>query len=254
LASTTGAVATYVFRANDLFDPDFTSTGHQPMGFDQMMIFYNHFAVSSARIKVNFTNTSTSTFHAGIRMDANSTPLTNTDQIVEFGGVSFDALEGKATYGCSKTFEEYVDIARIQGIPKGNITTDPNLRGDSATSPLEITYFHLFAWDAVTSTTGTVNADVTIDYTSWFMEPRDATESISRTLSNLHVDADRKVDDFTCLHLSPPVSELTTDFVTVGCGCAFADHSFCKSSWNKNPTDVSGPCCCSNRNKVSGVG
>lgn len=176
VATTAGAVATYIFRANDLFDPDFSGTGHQPMGFDQMMVFYNHFAVDRCRIIVNAANTAASSLHAGIRLDASSTPLTSPDQILEFGGTTYDVLEAKNAYGSSKTFMLDVDIARIQGIPRKNIATDPSLRGDAGTSPTELTYFHLFVWDPLSSN-GTVNFDVTLEQSAYFLEPRDATLS-----------------------------------------------------------------------------
>jgi len=172
-------MAVYVYRANDLFDPNFTSTGHQPMGFDQMMVFYNHFAVESARIKVQFKNRATGTMQVGLRIDADSTPLSDPDQLVEFGGVSIDVLEAKGVYGANKELELSVDIPRVQGIPRRNITTDPNLRGTAAASPSEITYFHLCVWDPLL-TGGSVDFDVTIDYVAWFTEPRDATKSLLR--------------------------------------------------------------------------
>lgn len=182
VATTAGAVATYVFRANDLFDPDFTGTGHQPMGFDQMMVFYNHFAVDRCRILVNAANTAAGSLHAGIRLDASSSPLTSPDQILEFGGTTYDVLEAKNTYGSSKTFALSVDVARVQGIPRKNITTDPSLRGDAATSPIEVTYFHLFVWDP-NSLSGTVNFDVILEQSAWFMEPRDASLSVPVVVS-----------------------------------------------------------------------
>jgi len=43
LTTTSGAVSTYVFAANGLYDPNITGTGHQPMGFDQLLQFYNHY-------------------------------------------------------------------------------------------------------------------------------------------------------------------------------------------------------------------
>jgi len=179
LTMTSGALANYVFRANDLFDPDFTSTGHQPMGFDQMMVFYNHFAVDTCKIKLQFTNLTTTQIHCGVRLDGSSTPLSNPDQLIEFGGTTYDICEGKSIYGSSKSMELFVDIARIQGIPRKNITTDPNLRGDSATSPIEITYFHVFIWDPVGGVSGSASVDVTLEQSAYFMEPRDATESLA---------------------------------------------------------------------------
>jgi len=192
ITTSAGAVSTYIFRANDLFDPDFTSTGHQPMGFDQMMVFYNHFAVDRCRIKVNFNNTAAGCIHVGIRLDASSTPLTSSDQIIEFGGTTYDILEAKNTYGCTKTLELDVDIARVQGIPRKNITTDPNLRGDAATSPVEITYFHLFVWDP-NGQSGTANCDVTLEQSSYFMEPRDATLSAPVLIPKPPVVVEQKV-------------------------------------------------------------
>jgi len=178
IASTSGVVTNNVFALNSLFAPWVTTSGHQPMGFDQMMVFYNHYAVDRCVVHVNATNTSSTLFHAGIRLDASATPLTDLDRILEFGGVTYDALESKSTYGSSKTFEIDVDIAKVQGIPKKNITTDPNMRGDAGTSPSELSYVHLFACDPVFAASGTVVFDVVMDMHSWFMEPRDGVLSL----------------------------------------------------------------------------
>lgn len=48
-----GGLATYYFSANGMYDPDYTSTGHQPCGFDQAMTHYEHFTVIGSRIKVS---------------------------------------------------------------------------------------------------------------------------------------------------------------------------------------------------------
>lgn len=40
------------FRANSLYDPYYTGTGHQPRGFDQMAAFYNAYEVISCRYRV----------------------------------------------------------------------------------------------------------------------------------------------------------------------------------------------------------
>lgn len=47
-----GAVGTYVFRANSIFDPNYTSTGHQPSGFDQLSPFYSQYIVLGSRIQL----------------------------------------------------------------------------------------------------------------------------------------------------------------------------------------------------------
>lgn len=52
--------ATYSFRGNGCFDPDITSAGAQPYGFDQYMALYKNFRVLGSSIRVHFlceTNT-----------------------------------------------------------------------------------------------------------------------------------------------------------------------------------------------------
>lgn len=41
-----------VFRANDLYDPDYTAGGHQPRGFDELCQFYHRFTVIGSKINV----------------------------------------------------------------------------------------------------------------------------------------------------------------------------------------------------------
>jgi len=175
LVMSSGTVTTAVFKVNDLFQPEASAT-HQPMGFDQMMVFYNHFAVDYTTITANFVNTAAGCVRVGIRLDASPTALTTIDRIIEFGGNTTDLLEAKNTYGCSKTLSASCDVAKVQGIPKQNITTDPNMRGDAGTSPAELSYFHVYCWDP-NGQSGTVNVDFVLDYSSFFMEPRDFTTS-----------------------------------------------------------------------------
>ncbi len=51
---TSGAGAHYVFRLNNIYDPDLTGTGHQPYGFDVMALIYNRYRVNSVRWEVTF--------------------------------------------------------------------------------------------------------------------------------------------------------------------------------------------------------
>lgn len=45
-----GTIASYAFRANSLYDPNYTGTGHQPMFFDQWAALYQHYNVVSSKI------------------------------------------------------------------------------------------------------------------------------------------------------------------------------------------------------------
>ena len=51
-----GTCASYVFRGNDMYDPDVTGAGHQPRGFDQVMLMFDHFVVIGVRMVVDIHN------------------------------------------------------------------------------------------------------------------------------------------------------------------------------------------------------
>ena len=46
------AIASHVFRANSIFDPDSTGTGHQPLMRDEYALLYDNYRVISSKIKV----------------------------------------------------------------------------------------------------------------------------------------------------------------------------------------------------------
>lgn len=177
LTATSGVPTTYVLRANDLFDPDFTSTGHQPMGFDQMMVYYNHFCVTAARLRVIARNAGSTAPTVFIRVDADSTALTVIDRIVEFGGCVTESLESKGGYGANKEMALAVSIPRVQGVPLAAILADVNLRGTAAASPSEVSYFHIGLWDSA-GNTSLAQFDVILEQEATFTEPRDISQSL----------------------------------------------------------------------------
>jgi len=181
LAVTSGVPVTYVFRGNDIFDPDFTGTGHQLMGFDQMMLFYNHFCVIRSKLKVTFRSTASSTnsFMVCVRQDATSSPLTVIDRIVECGANVMDVIDESGSSGGTKILWLGLDICKLQGLSRSALTADSTLRGDAATSPTEITYYHVQCWDS-NGKSGTVTMDAVLELESVFMEPRDQVQSFVR--------------------------------------------------------------------------
>jgi hypothetical protein len=190
LTSTTGAVASYVFSANGLYDPNITGTGHQPMGFDQMMVSYDHYTVLGARIRINArVGSVTNTFPTvAVSISASATPITNSQQITECGNAVLQFLYPQGIYGGMRTLENAVNISKFGGVR--DILDNPYYRGDIAANPAEQLYFHVQTWDTELITCAT-SIDVVIEYEAIFTEPRQLSQSVTKSLIQ-HIRAEEK--------------------------------------------------------------
>jgi len=171
----------YVFAANGLYDPDITSTGHQPMGFDQMMAFYNHYTVLSTKIRVIASNSSNALITMfGVSLSGTSTVTSSVQQLVEAGGLVSRLLGYVGQEGSKSTFVASVNIAAFQGVD--DPLDDPNLRGDVASNPAELVYFHLNTWNPTSATQVTSTFQVYLDFDVVFQEPRIPTLSSEKKI------------------------------------------------------------------------
>lgn len=178
LTSSSGAVATYIISANGLYDPDITGTGHQPMGFDQMMLFYNHYCVTWAKITIIANNQSTTVpCTVVVRYDASGVPITVSDRILEAGGCVSTHLDVFGSTASMKELSLVVNIPKLQGIPLETVISDPSLTGDSLGNPIEQSYFHISLFQTFGLTVSSVNFDIIVDYISYFSEPKTPTQS-----------------------------------------------------------------------------
>jgi hypothetical protein len=174
-----GGVATAgtrFFSCNGIYDPDITGTGHQPMGFDQMMLLYEQYTVMGAKISAHFIG-GDGPACVGIYINPDTTAITNPIQLVENGLVAVQHIDcgsgGGGTGQRDKTVTKFVDIARYFSRPRGlSIVNDPELHGTAATNPAEQAYFGICAWEYSDASAVTTYYDVLIEYDVVFSEPR----------------------------------------------------------------------------------
>lgn len=159
------------------------------MGFDQMMLSYNHYTVTGAQILLTFKNALSSVPAIAITVMPSATPITVIDQIVEFGLLQADVLEAKGSYGANKILKSRCSIKKVQGV--NDVVDVTDLQGTAAANPVEQTYFHCQMWDAA-AVTGGANVDCTIEYTAVFTEPRVLSASLVQKLKMLGVFDDVK--------------------------------------------------------------
>lgn len=177
ISITSGAAVAggYVFSANGCFDPDITGTGGQPMGFDQMMIYYNHYAVLNSRCRVVFKATTATQPCVGLAVSGSSTLVTSIEQLLETGKVSWKWLMGAGVNGNSCQISAGVNTSLFQGVR--DVSDDPDLRGDSSSNPAEQSYYILYVWNPVDSTTCSASVSVRIEYDVLFTEAKTPTLS-----------------------------------------------------------------------------
>lgn len=173
LTGTAGAVASYVYSANGLFDPDISGTGHQPMGFDQMMLFYEQGTVIRSRIKVTFCNT-LSTYYAryAVYVSPDGSALSTSSDILENGLCSSGIVSISTGAGNVKEASMELDIAKYFGRSGGDIVNDANLHSTAAANPVEQVYYVLAIWSATSANTSIVGYDTLIEYDVVYHEPR----------------------------------------------------------------------------------
>jgi hypothetical protein len=180
----TGLATGYVFSANGLYDPDVSGVGTQPMGFDQMMIFYEHYTVTEAKIVVTFRNFSTAIAPVVfIAFRADTVLSTDPKVVMETGNAISTQLMPANIDGSLKELTLRGNIGRFLGFDD---LQDSNVaRGDISSNPAEGAFFHVGAFYNEGAATGSVSFQVRLEYRAVFTEPRIITASLSRGMHSL---------------------------------------------------------------------
>lgn len=174
LSGGVGSVPTNYYVANGLYDPDATGTGHQPMGFDQMMALYEQATVVRSHIKVTFASAGE---HARVGIYLNpDTTNPGVTRLVENGLITMGSLTGASTNNGQYAFctlELACDVPIYFGRTRGEILADPQMYNTIASNPGETVNFGVCAWagfDAAADVS--IAYDVIVTYDAVFWEPK----------------------------------------------------------------------------------
>lgn len=162
-----------IFSANGVFDPNITGTGHQPRGFDQYMLFYDHYVVIGSKITVDFQNNEDFPIRCGIALrDANSNTILDPDILGEYF-YKRERTAGAVTSGQSNTTTVTYQASPRKFLGRSKVLSDSSLKGSSAANPAEQLYYYIycFALDGSSAISST-DVRVKIDYATVFIEPK----------------------------------------------------------------------------------
>lgn len=174
LTGTSGIVARQVWNASSVYDPDYTGTGHQPRGFDQLMPLYDHFVVRGSRIRVEVTPTSTSGLCvAGVATSAVVTPETSWIDYAEYA--QNKSCMFPVIFAATGVFPKPV-VMEMDYSPEKNLgipdpLTADKLQGTISANPSDNAFFHVWCQDINQSSTVSVWVKAEIIYDVEFIEP-----------------------------------------------------------------------------------
>lgn len=175
--TTPGAVL--YFRANGPFDPEASTTGHQPMGYDQWGAFYYENVTISAKISFKFvvdTGVAGSALFALRCVPASAASVLPRNQCLEQPGVSTymcnsSSANDKATFHLSKTYsaKKFWGLSSIKD-------NDANLFSAFGSLPNEEADWELAAY-TLGGTPATYTYTVSITYNLMFRSPKNIVQS-----------------------------------------------------------------------------
>lgn len=172
LTSSIGSLALYNFSANGIYDPNITGTGHQPIGFDQMMSMYEQYTVIRSRIKVTFVS-GAEPGRVAISLSPDATSPTNISTAMENGLLTTTTVTGTDSgQHRVKSLTLTCDVPKYFGKPFNSVLADSTMTGTIASNPPEQVYFQILAWDPYQASDFSVALDVTLSYDVMYWEPK----------------------------------------------------------------------------------
>lgn len=174
--STSGVPQAYRFRANGMFDPNHTGTGHQPLFFDQLGAIYDQYTVISSKITVSAVPSASSTVPQQVGININ-------DDAVGIAAVDINTINEQTESSFKQiayTPEAPVMLTRYWSALKSfgaNPLANSELRGTLSSDPTEQMFFVLYSAAIDGASTVGIWCTVTIEYTAIWNELKDISSS-----------------------------------------------------------------------------
>lgn len=181
VTGTTGLAGNYFFSANGMFDVNITGTGHQPMGFDQMMLMYNHYTVTSSKISLTGVNNSAASIYGALALylSPDTTSITDPSTLMENGYLVWKPMYPVTVPGSIVKLNLDCNVATYfaRHRNKRELLEDTDLYGTAAANPNDQVYFVASCYSETGANTVSVSITVEIEYEAIFWEPRKLTQS-----------------------------------------------------------------------------
>jgi len=166
-AGIAGTPNSLIFRANGVFDSDFSGVGHQAMGFDQWANFYNHICVLKSTIKITFISADAGAPGQQIVsikvMDDSTADATPYTTVLEHSKIKFAVTGSMYGNGGKTNLSHSYNSAQFFDC---DVRDREDLKSLFTTNPAEQAYYHVTRQGCNNSTApGVLSCIIQIKYT-----------------------------------------------------------------------------------------
>lgn len=157
----------HVFRANQLYDPDFTGTGHQPRFFDQLAAIYRVYRVMGSKIRVQYVPTTPATTSQNVSLFVipSSTVTSLSDsEYRDLSELPLSKTRFANFYNTQLTINHYMSTALAQGVQSNVVKTADDYIGtvDGVVTPTKENFWHV-GLSLVNESNSVIDGYLTVD-------------------------------------------------------------------------------------------
>lgn len=139
--STGGLLYNYTFQSS-IFDPDLTSTGHQPLWRDTYATMYNRYRVNGIAYRFFVRNTDVQQISMFFVQHSSVTTLdTSINTLIERGTARryyLDAMQGR-----TNLIKGYLSVAKTYGMSRDQFASDDGFDALIGANPTKMAYLHM---------------------------------------------------------------------------------------------------------------
>lgn len=183
--SSVGAYA-YVYALNDVYDPDVTGIGSQPLAYDQWVALYNRWVVLASEIEVTCTSRSVSNQLAVAVVPCSSNTLVPTSYEAA-AQMRYAKIAATTGGGPSPKIVLKAKVNEVSGVPLQSVQSDDQFSGSNSASPSR-----RLVWGIFTETSGASDSfslSVKIRYKVRFCQVKLADVSLTSAKSRARAKA-----------------------------------------------------------------
>jgi len=166
LTSTTGGTVSNVFRANGIFDPDYTGGGHQPLFRDAWVGLYDYYTVLGSKITVEYQSRNATNGFIVALQGSDTPTLTSTVSTWMEQNNGVHTLLGNANTGSKTLTMTYSPDENLGAHMKDDQSSMVGTGSDPGSQ--QAYYFGILAATEDAATTAIVTVAVQIEYTVKF--------------------------------------------------------------------------------------